>query len=45
MKEAVFPLVGPLFVFAIALPVAAAVARLVLEATERLGRTHGLHAH
>jgi beta-lactamase regulating signal transducer with metallopeptidase domain len=45
VKEAVFPLVGPLFVFAIALPVAAAIVRLVLEAIERLGRTRGLHAH
>lgn len=45
MKEGVFPLVGPLFVFAVVLPLAALVARVLLEAFERFGRAGGLHAN
>jgi len=45
MIEAVFPLVGPLLVFAVALPLAAILTRLLLAAIGRWSEQGGLHAH
>jgi Zn-dependent protease with chaperone function len=44
VKEAIFPLLGPVLVFALALPASALLARLLLRGLSRLERTDGVHA-